>query len=604
MKKTLFSWPILSALFATLASGICGRALWCDEILRINGQHYTIDQLFAFKHLHDFCTQTPTGYLFMRPFQLLFGYETGGYVVTVLSAAIITAATLAIVRKLNGGREPHWSVAALVASNPLLCYYGSELSFYPMWSAAFAAALALWINDRNKAGFAAAAALFVTFHFAGIFIWLGVAAVLFLLELRRRSIRESIRLGTLLAVPAAVNLPMYIGAQDKAVHLGTQITNWNKITGLPSELFAYIRELLPSLTGGWILGVLVFAIGATVLLKNRETRKHALLLSASVFAIVLFLSYSALHEYVPHVTRYWIYALAPTLAITAIGLESIRRKKPRLGSAIALVLLAANAIGLSALVTAQGRTSPYRSFIRALENREGHEAVVYPNHYESRFFGGYYQLPKDDYKLIPAYWEQGHDVRVAGLSAIHRIAPLSPAYCTGEDQLAETAAAGWNTNLVCSAKRNWITHLSKTLSVYPEPSTVACDPAILITPDESSFIADAEKAAQVALLPDKNFTIRQMPPQRNNQPFRPFLALDAQQRGSIRLYAPTTWKGESYELRLLIGSDKTCAATIGGTRESLQTQFRNCTRKIAIKPGEWKHVDFSSETGLLAVMPL
>ena len=68
-------FALVTLLLCVLSSGIAGRALWCDEILRINGQSMSVAQLMRFEHLKTFCTQTTAGYLFMRPWQLLFGWR-------------------------------------------------------------------------------------------------------------------------------------------------------------------------------------------------------------------------------------------------------------------------------------------------------------------------------------------------------------------------------------------------------------------------------------------------------------------------------------------------------------------------------------------------
>ena len=74
-RKPLISaaaFALVSIVLCVLAGGIAGRALWCDEILRINGQSMSVAQLMRFEHLKTFCTQTTAGYLFMRPWRLLF----------------------------------------------------------------------------------------------------------------------------------------------------------------------------------------------------------------------------------------------------------------------------------------------------------------------------------------------------------------------------------------------------------------------------------------------------------------------------------------------------------------------------------------------------
>lgn len=560
-------WPAVSFVLSLLLSSTGGRALWCDEILRINGQHYTIEQLFAFKHLHDFCTQTPTGYLFMRPFQLLLGYEFGGNLVAALSAATITASVIFLLRRYSDDGRVNPLACAIAALNPLLLYYGSELSFYGMFAAAFAVAFAfaMTLDDEvdfrgqtiRVVGLAVSGALFITFHFAGMFVWSGFAAAVVIDCLCRKGFKSAFNRALLLFIPMAVNIPMYLGAEGKAVHLGTQQVAWSKLPGLPWHLWHYLYSLFPSFTGGWIVGVALFAFGAYVLFCKADTRRVVVLSVASILSILFFLAYSGLHDYVPPVARYWVYALAPALFVTAFAVNRLFYSKCWLGIVVAATVIAADVVADSVLFFAGGRNCPYAEFVRAVpENVPG---VVYVNHYETRFFGRYYPLPNGMTPSFPSYWEQGEQARLQGLKLINRLAPLCPVYIQDDAQERMAREAGWSEGNRVDATMPFTFQIAKALHLNPEPANATSPSHRMFVPQESELIAAAEKGNKPFFLPGDGWRLASIPPKKADQPFTPVLMLAAGQSAELKVYVPKSFAGDSVTLSGYLGRGKSAA---------------------------------------------
>ena len=106
LPKTRMAIPalagVLTFLLALAGSVVGGRALWTDEILRILGQRLSVADLLAYEHLKTFCTQTPSAYLFMRPWQSLCGMETGGALLPALAGAVTVCAILFALRQVLG----------------------------------------------------------------------------------------------------------------------------------------------------------------------------------------------------------------------------------------------------------------------------------------------------------------------------------------------------------------------------------------------------------------------------------------------------------------------------------------------------------------------
>lgn len=575
MKKhlPLWIWSPVSFALSLLSSSTGGRALWCDEILRINGQHYTVAQLFAFKHLHDFCTQTPTGYLFMRPFQLLFGYELGGNLVAALSAAVVTACVLIAVRRLNDGRYCGPFACAVVALNPLLIYYGSELSFYGMFAAAFAAAFAMLftLDDETDfrgcvlryAGFIVAGSLFITFHFAGMFVWAGFAAAVVIERWCRKGFRSAFNRGLVMFVPMMVNIPMYLGAEGKAIHLGTQKVDWGKLSVLPGQLWHYVYSLFPSFTGGWIVGVIVFAAGLYFLFRRKETVSAAVFAASAILSVLFFLSYSGLHDYVPPVARYWVYALAPALFVTAYAVDGITIRRKWIGIALALVVLAADIIADSVLFFAEGRNCPYAKFQSAVPPDA--PAVVYVNHYETRFFGRYYALPNNMQPVFPSYWEQGENARTEGLRQLHRIAPLCPVYIQDDSQERMARSAGWTPGNRVDATMPVLFPLAKALRLNPEPANATCPAHRMFVPDEAELVSSAESNSEPFFLPGTGWRLASIPPKKNDLPFTPALVLSAGQKADLKVYIPKSFSKDNLVLNGYLGRGNSAAKPFSST---------------------------------------
>jgi hypothetical protein len=328
----ILPYSALTFTLAVLASGIGGRALWCDEICRIFAQRMTISQLLAFENIRLFETQTPVGYLFMRPIQTLLGMETGAFVCIALCAAIIISATLITFEHVFGKRPPVL-IALLIAMNPFLIYHGSELSIYTLWAAAAALIMMLlivhWESPRLKETLllGIVATFFISVQFAGMFIWLGISSAVFFGAWMDFGFKKSIRRMPVLVIPAAINLPMYIAAKNVPQHLSFVTPmewTWTRLETIFSQLSNYILTLLPALTGGNWLGCFLLVIGLFYLIyANRKYRYVGLIASIMVASITLFVGYTLMRNYSILAGRYWIYASAPAQLLVAVGLYAL-----------------------------------------------------------------------------------------------------------------------------------------------------------------------------------------------------------------------------------------------------------------------------------------
>ncbi len=511
---------LLTFALCLLASGIRGRALWCDEILRINGQSLSISQLLAFEHLKTFCTQTTAAYLFMRPWQILLGMETGGFLLSALSGSIVTLSTLVALRTILDTKRIHPIAALLVATNPLVVYYGSELAFYSMWSAAGAVAFTQLIRRvasiqpdsracaKQTIGLVAAATALVAFHFAGIFVWAVMAGVALIAIWQATSFKKTLAHSVLFAIPVILNLPMYIGSMRAPEHIGTQTLKVDLLSTLPAALFHYWRTLFPSLTGGWWVGSLLVLIGTISLIRGnaRNPRLLAVIL-ASVFAITPFLAYSYLRGYMPVIARYWVPASAPTLLLVALGAQTLAtHRRPKhatlAGWAPLLVVLSANSLVCAALITVGGRPHAYKALIRMLDHLPPERTVVCPNHYETRFLGGYYPLPKEGQMTAPCLWEHGRDARIQGLRHIWRLQPDAIAYIPNAEGAAEVAEAGIAIPGDGTLQK-WprLLDLAFRLRIHPEPVAKNPMPPQLVWKNADTLARQAEGRNQPLVIP-------------------------------------------------------------------------------------------------------
>ena len=613
MKNIL--WPALTFVLSILSSSIFGRSLWCDEILRVFGQrNYSIPDLFAYKHLHDFCTQTPTGYLFMRPFQKLLGYEFGGDLVAALSAVVITICVLWLLRRFNNGKPVGYLTSAIVASNPLLIFFGSELSFYCMYAAAFAAAFALLfaMDDattfasmcRRRIGFLAAGSLFVTFHFAGMFVWAGLALVVVLDRWAKRGFQDAFFRGILMGVPMLINLPMYLGAEGKAIHLGSQHVLWSRAAGLPAQLCQYVAELLPTLTGAWVLGVAVFVFGLVLLFREKATRQIALFSAGGTFAIFIFLAYSGLHDYIPIVPRYWLYALTPVLFVVGFAVEWLVTHIRMAGLIIAGIFVVLNALNDYVYVIADGRFIPYRKMVRIVnENNAPGNAVIFANHYDIRFFGNYYTFKEGITTIFPSYWEQGDEARSLGLKAINTLSPLSPLYITGESFLQLAQKSGWTTQNQIHHRRTVLMPILTALHLMPQSENNPNAGETLLIPQIDELVAHAEETGKPVFVPGKEWTLRQMPPQEQTKPFTPFLMLPAKAEGVLRVYVPKNFAADKLTLSGMVGSTKPGVATFGGRSVAYGKGMARAVMPISpVKKGEWNEIPVKAGETFAAFM--
>lgn len=519
-------FALITLLLCVLSSGVAGRALWCDEILRINGQSMSVTQLMRFEHLKTFCTQTTAGYLFMRPWQLLFGMETGGSIVSALSGGVITFSTLLSISFLLGWKRPHPLASLLVATNPLLIYYGSELAFYGMWAAAAAVAFALHVRlltlDEGElrvcrwlaAGLVLAGTAVVAFHFAGIFVWSFTAAAALLCIWHAAGFRQALAFIPVYAIPVLVNLPMYIGSMRAPEHLGTKTLQLDRLGSVVPALWSYAHRLFPALIGGRGLGVALVAVGAVSLLRaSAKSRRVFMVAVVSIAAILPFLAYSHLREYMPVVARYWVCALAPALALLGAGAHFLSAEVRRLplrvvGWVLAAAVLCGNALVAAAMIDADWRPQPYRLMQQYMAGLPPVRNLVFPNHYESRFFSGYYALPNRGRAIFPSIWEEGEEARVDGLRAIWKLVPDAICYASSrevETELKQSGIVRSGRGFVWKPSRMMLA--SYKLKLHPEPPIEAEKPMFLLHETRETLAAAAEREGAPVIVPSPGWML-------------------------------------------------------------------------------------------------
>lgn len=565
------AFAALTTLLCLAASGVGGRALWTDEILRIQGQRMSIEALLHFEHLRAFCTQTPAAYLLMRPWQKLLGMETGGFVLSAICGGLATWAVLYALFRILGHR-PHPLAALLIATNPLLLYYASELAFYSLWTAAAAAVLAVLATRESASSvkapsaasprerratilravaLATGGAAFVAFHFAGLFVWMGLSAGVLLVAGRAQGWRAALRRVPALAIPALVNLPMYIGASRAPEHIGSKSLQWQQLSTLPAALGTYVAEVGPSLTGGGWLGVAACAFGGWALWRRGGALGRRMLGIALAFAgsVVLFLAYSHLRDYMPHVARYWAYGVAPATFVLGFGVHSLlepepasprRRLSRATGLGVGAALLAANALVAATLVMADGRPHPHKLLQRYLATLPAGRQVVSSNFYENRFLGGYYPIPNGGRMLSPCAWEEGAEARVQGLRAIWALAPEAVAFVPDPERADEFRQAG-APSLEHGFGYEWPRLLRWTLDLglYPERGFPRAAVPALRHDTRERLAARADADGKALVTPDPGWRVVQFraPPQ-GTMRFALLAPQEAGGRATLALYIP------------------------------------------------------------------
>ncbi len=479
-------WVLLTGLVSLGASSLGGRSLWCDEVLRLRGQQLRIGELLRMEHLRVFCTQTPAGYLLLRPWQRLLGPEGGGALVAALSAMVLCAAVLVLL-EFRRQRPAGPAVAACVATAPLLLYYGSEVAFYGPWAAAGAVAFAALVrrSDLRSATDArarrvrlvtgVAGTLFVALHFAGLFVWAGLAGLAFVIDLRRNGSRHALRRSPELILPAVLNLPMYLLAAAAPEHIGQPLVLDARWALLLPALGRYAVRVLPRLTGGGPAGLLLALAGGGVLWRRGRTARAALGLAAgSMLGTALFLGYTHLRGYLPDVARFAVGLLGPALYLTATGLQaalwSTRRACRAAGVLLGAVLLLANGLVATALLRETGRPHPYRLMQRDLATLPPGRRVVIPNHYEQRFLGEHYPIPKGGRAVSPGFWEEGVEARVEALRRLLRLVPDAVLQGVDEDAFEVGRRAGMLPGgAAFDYPRGRSLRWTIRLGLYPEP---------------------------------------------------------------------------------------------------------------------------------------
>ena len=548
-------WASIAALLSLAASTIGGRSLWIDEIMRCLVQKkYSVDQLLACKHLSDFDSQSPIGYILWRPIQSLLGIEFGGFVLSALSAAIITYVAIAVVRRWKGA-APSLLAGAVIALNPLLIYYGGELWFYGPWAAAFAIAFLAALEGRPWR-LAIAGLFFVSLHFAGIFVWFVFAAVSACVLWRTRDFVRSLKASLFFAAPAVICLPLYLKAQFAAAHLDSQGAQLSRLETVPSFICRYFVQIFPSLSGGWWFGVALMAAGLVFLWCSKR-RAETFVALAVVFGWILYTPYTHLRAYPFVVGRFWLFALAAALPLVAYGCDRISDKLKG-GCVFGVLLLVADIIGSLAVLQMDGRTQPMRRFAREIGARS--ESVVFPNSYDIRPFRLSYPIPNGAVMLVPSQWEQGEAVRERGLRLIKDISPLTPAFVGGNGTVELAEKCGWTSSNRVTEIRTAVQLLAIKAHLFPEPNSISLKTDNqIIFPLEPDLVAAADSGNKPFFLPGDGWRLASMPPKKADQPFTPVLTLAAGKSAELKVYVPKSFAGESVTLCGYLGRGKSAA---------------------------------------------
>jgi glycosyltransferase involved in cell wall biosynthesis len=604
-RRSRVLWPLVSFALSMLASPVCGRSLWIDEILRCVCQRkYTVGQLMACQNLADFDSQSPVGYLLWRPVQALLGIELGGSILSALAAALFVHAILNIARLVNDGKELSRLSCAIVATMPIVTYYGGELWFYMPWAAAYAMAMAGILRLASDDAFSwrryvfpiVFASLFVALHFAGLFFWLPTTGVFVLLALARGGFKSSLRCALLMAVPALVNLPLYLKAQFAAAHLDASGVDFSRLPELPGFLLRFFSQVFPLLVGGWWIGVAVAAVGLVVVICRRRAGLCAFL-AVVAFSGLVYTSYVRLRGYSIVSGRFWLPAMCGTLPLFVIGVDFIA-ERIRLGVAVATGLLVCNVVASTAVVQMEGRSLPALKFAREISLQKA-QGLVCPNHYETRPFSLYAMIGRDIPLLFPSYWEQGASVRANGMEAIRRIAPLTPVFARADD----FRTIRWTGGRVLGEIRTAFQKIAIHAGLFPEPNTFPLEGAYqLLVPDEDKLVADAEAARVPVFAPGDGWSLRQMPPRDSGSPCMPFLFLGSGASAGLRVYVPSEFEGDGLVLDVMAGSDRPCTASFAGRVVRMEKNLRRVGIPIfCMARGKWNVVDVVAGQSFVAI---
>ncbi len=555
---------VLLTVFAFLAlyAGVLnGRALWCDEMLRVSAQKMPLADLLRGLNSQMFDTQSNIAYLLQRPFSLLFGYELGAMLTSVTFGLLCLVSLVFAARVILGVRAV-WVVLALGLTNPLLFYFSSELGFY-VWLCGSTSALLLflicWLRDPHGTlrgwGYAwlfAATLGTVGSHFSGAFVWLGCVVAAGVIQLRQLpSTRWRAAWVPLVccSLPAALLcLPVYLQAQRVTGHVGTRNMDLSHFVPAVQTVANHFVHHAPALTGGGVtyLGVMAFALGVVALWRQRNCRSFLLLSLSAMLTPLIFLLYTELRGYLYPVTRYYVCGLFPVILIMGLGLayftEGARTRWVRMAGWVTLAgLLAINVLTVSALVGMRGRSDPIKDMMAFIASRPAGRVVVNPNHYVSRFFGGYYPVPNGGSIASPCYYEEGVAARSEGMRRIWRLVPDAILVVPGDtNMMQEVAAAGVYVGHRVEFPFSPLLRWSWDWQTYPERGyyPTGPEPALCYASDEE-IATDCRKRTAGLSLPGSGWGLFRY---RSLRDSKASFGLYAGGAGTLRVFMPVEGK--------------------------------------------------------------
>ena len=474
------------AALALYAGLLNGRTMYCDEVLYIGFQKMSVTDLLLCRNNQAGDCMPCFVYFFWRPLALLFGYEAGGFIVSAVVGALGLVFLVLTVQGLFGRLAALFALA-LGFVHPVCFYYASGLSPYIIWAFANAALLLFvtrWLADPQAAmrgwgriWLALAAVSVVGLHYGGVFSWGCLTAMASWLQYRAqpRGRRLKILLPFLLwnAGAALLCAPVYVQAQRVADKSALLRVSAEQIWWSIKDVANYVVFNLTSLAGGGLtfVGVVFLAVGVVALFWWPSRRGIAWLCLATFPGVLMFKFVTGLHGYGLPAARHAASAFFSTLLLISFGAAFLTDHARALwlrvaGWTMLAVLLVVNALAVGGIADLQGRSQPFRKMAAYIASLPSGRTVVNVNHYENRFLGGYYPIPKGGSILAPCYYEEGEQARIEGLRRIWRLIPdailVMPA---GE---GDVAAAGLKPPVQKTFPDAWLPHLSWRLRTFPE----------------------------------------------------------------------------------------------------------------------------------------
>jgi hypothetical protein len=322
------------------------RSLWLDEaMMALNVLHrsfHALTQKLSYELV------APIGWLWLEKLcRLALGKSELALRLVPLLASIVVLALAPWIAAQVLPRRAQILAVALIAFNPALIYYATELKPY-VSDAAIAAviwSLTLLVLRRGStvalAGYAIAGAAALWVSYSAIFVLAGVGGTLLLWYGSRRDWREVAKLSAVWAAWLGSFAADYLIALARSSSRPNLLSTY-PFLHFPPRHFQDIDELLRTVFGWqqepWALalvGVMLFAfvVGSWHLVKTRP-----LMFWIFVSPLLIALLVSALHRY-PILGRFMLFAVMGVVTVVAAGVEQVRLATRGQGVPVGSILL-------------------------------------------------------------------------------------------------------------------------------------------------------------------------------------------------------------------------------------------------------------------------